>query len=88
MYKRFLLLNELVQDSCSELSCAPCSQSLIANWVGTETDTVWTHITPYDWEITREPGDGAYAKLIMTRNPTNLKYLLNIYRHAQAIPSI
>ncbi|MCY3628286.1 MAG: hypothetical protein OXG88_11715 [Gammaproteobacteria bacterium] len=57
----------------------------IAAWIGTETDTMWTHITPYEWEITREPGDGSYAKLISDEKPYKIKiYIENIYRAAQA----
>lgn len=57
----------------------------IAAWVGPETDTMWTHITPYLWEITREPGDGSYAKLIFDEKPYKIKiYIENIYRDAQA----
>ena len=52
--------------------------------MGTETDTVWTHITPYDWEITHEPGDGAYATLSDER-PYKIKiFIENIYRMAKA----
>ena len=57
----------------------------IATWVGPETDTMWTHITPYEWEITSEPSGGTYGSLIFFEKPYKIKiYIETIYRDAKA----
>lgn len=71
---------ELLDDWQSKTNIAP-----IVNWVGIETGIKWTAITPYEWEITREPLLGAFGRVNWLKNPPKIEmWIENIYREAKA----